>query len=94
MIQNNKLTNTVVIPIKTLQNRDISLEARGLLAFILSLAPKWNLSVSLLMDMTGEGYDVIRASVQELEKYGYIVRKRRNKEGKIISTEWEVYTRV
>lgn len=62
----------------------ISLKAKGLLAILLCLPDKANKSVKALQEYCTDGPGRIKASLIELENYGYIKRSReRDAEGRI-----------
>jgi hypothetical protein len=58
----------------TLEDRHLSLRARGLLAYLLSKPPGWNVVLNHLVRISPDGKKAVRAAVDELEKHGYLVR--------------------
>ncbi len=65
---------------------------RGVLCTLCSLPDGWEFSVAGLSTLVPDGVDSIRKSIQNLEKFGYVLRKQsRAKNGKFIS-EIEVFT--
>lgn len=64
-----------------LRDRRLSLKAKGLLSVILSLPEDWDYTISGLAVICDTGKDTIRASITELEKAGYVNRKRLKVEG-------------
>ena len=74
-----------------LKNKDLSLKAKGLLSVILSLPDNWNYSINGLVAISKESRDGINATLQELEKYKYVVRTQiRDGNGKF-QTLYSVY---
>ena len=76
-----------------LRDKRLSLRARGLLVFCLSLADSWEYSIKGLAAATGESEGKISLCLKELEKYGYLTRERvRNEKGQLegtVYTLWE-----
>lgn len=65
-----------------LKDKNLSLKAKGLLAFILSLPDNWDFSVSGLIPFLKEGRDSIFKAVEELKKYNYCHTEQTKKNGK------------
>lgn len=84
VVKIEKKNNYIVVPNSILRDKRISITARGLLVIILSLPPKWKLTVSGLVTVTGAGETAVRAGLRELEKYGYVQCTRaRDSKGRI-----------
>jgi hypothetical protein len=62
------------IPNDWLRDGRVSLEARGLLAQIMSHRPGWNLSVKSIAGQNKIGADKVRRILNELLEYGYLHR--------------------
>lgn len=62
------------IPNDWVRDDRLSLEARGLLAQIMSHRPGWNLSIKSLAARNSIGRDKVKRILDELLKYGYIER--------------------
>lgn len=75
-----------------LRDKDLSLKARGLLSFMLSLPPDWDYSIKGLMSFCHkDGRDAIMSALQELEKVGYLKRERvRRPNGTFATTYYTV----
>lgn len=72
-----------------LQNEHLSLKAMGLMSKLLSLPDDWNFSVRGIAAICKDGYESVRTAFLELEKEGYIVRRRiRDSRGHIVRTEY------
>ncbi len=77
-----------------LRDKTLSLKAKGLLSQMLSLPDNWIYSISGLASINRESRDSIRTAITELEKCGYIVRRRiRGENGKLGEMEYIVYER-
>lgn len=75
-----------------LQDRNLSLRAKGMLTVILSLPDDWKHSVRGYAKILKEGVDAINAVLRELEKYGYIVRvQTRDDAGRMGECDYTIY---
>ena len=89
-VEKNK--NYTTISNHHLQDRNLSLKAKGLLTLILSLPPDWYMTLKGLVSLSGDGVDSVRSGIQELEKAGYLRRSRsRNNLGQLLCTEYTIY---
>jgi len=77
-----------------LQDTNLSLKAKGLLSMMLSFSDKWNYTIRGLAAICKEGVEAISTGLKELEKIGYLIRRKlRNESGRIIDTEYTIYER-
>lgn len=75
-----------------LRDQNLSLKAKGLLSFCLSLPDSWDYSVSGLVKVCKEGRDCVMATLLELEQRGYLHRERlRNADGTLGAAEYVIY---
>ena len=75
-----------------LRDKQLSLKAKGLLSFCLSLPDSWDYSIMGLAAVCKEGRDCIMSTLQELEELGYLRRERlRNADGTMAGTEYVIY---
>jgi hypothetical protein len=76
----NKLQKEILpfgmVPNKLLNNKFISLKAKGLFAYMQSKPNGWNFSARLIATQSKESIDAISAGLQELEKFGFLNRKK------------------
>jgi len=73
------------------KDRRLSLKAKGLLSLMLSLPENWEFSISGLSKLSLDGSDGVRSAIQELERCGYVSRRRfRNAKGQFTVTEYSV----
>lgn len=86
-----KNANYVVMSNHHLRNREMSLKAKGLLSLILSLPPEWNYSLSGLCAICKESQTAMRSALKELEKHGYLIRKRQKNSLGHFEYEYLVY---
>lgn len=74
-----------------LRNKSLSLKAKGLLSLMLSLPDDWDYTTKGLASICKDGIDSICATIKELEKAGYITRKRiRNEKGQMTTIEYTI----
>lgn len=78
-----------------LQNNKLSLKARGLMAFILSLPDNWELHAEFLHESASEqdGRHAVTGAMQELKNYGYLSLRviRDEKTNRILGSEWTAF---
>ena len=75
-----------------LQNRRLSLKAKGLLSQMLSLPEDWDYTLAGLAAINPDGRDSIRSAVAELERAGYVVRSRKvDAQGRFAGNEYVIY---
>ena len=75
-----------------LQNRRLSLKAKGLLSQMLSLPENWDYTLAGLAAINPDGRDSIRSAVAELERAGYVVRSRKvDAQGRFAGNEYVIY---
>lgn len=89
-----KITNNyVVIPNSSAQDLNLSFEARGVLALMLSMPDDWAMHRSWLMEQSANcGRDKIIRILKELEDNHYLVRSVRQSDGgRMDGWDWVVY---
>lgn len=75
-----------------LRNPKLSLKAKGLLSLMLSLPEKWDYTTKGLAQICKEGVDSIGTALKELERYGYLTRRRlRCENGQLGDIEYTIY---
>lgn len=80
------LANSVI------RDKNLSLKAIGLLTLMLSLPPDWDYTLCGLVQICKDGKSSVSAALDELEKYGYLVRKReRDDKGRLAGVVYTVY---
>ena len=79
-IEKNK--NYTVMSNYHLRDKDLSLKAKGLLSFMLSLPEEWDYSIPGLVACLKENKKAVTTTLDELKEYGYLkVNKVRNEKG-------------
>ncbi len=71
-----KTQNYTIMSNYHLNDKALSLKAKGLLSLMLSLPDSWDYTTRGLASICKEGVDGIRATVRELENAGYIEREK------------------
>ena len=71
-----------------LRDERLSFKARGLLAYIESHSPEWEISVQWLVQNNPEGKEAIRSAISELELHGYLRREQENENGRFGEVTW------
>lgn len=75
-----------------LRDKGLSLKAKGLLSFCLSLPDSWDYSVMGLVAVCKEGRDCVMSTLSELEETGYLRRSRARKaDGTLGAAEYVIY---
>ena len=88
----NKNVNYTVMSNHHLQDKRLSLKAKGLLSYMLSLPDDWDYSLKGLTAGCRDGIDSVRSAVHELEDGGYLCRSKvRDARGRIIDYNYEVF---
>ena len=74
------------------KEKEMSLKAKGLLSLMLSLPDTWDYSINGLVTLSKDGKDSVMSALKELEKFGYLERKRiTNEKGHIKGYEYNIY---
>lgn len=75
-----------------IKDKRLSLNARALLILMLSLPDNWSYTIAGMASLSGEGEYAVKSAVLNLEKNGYLVRRRtRSPDGRMGKSEWEIY---
>ncbi|MBR4744479.1 MAG: helix-turn-helix domain-containing protein [Oscillospiraceae bacterium] len=75
-----------------LKDTRLSLKAKGLLSYMLSLPDDWKFSTRGLVAHCREGTDSVRVALKELEAAGYLHRTRiRSGNGSFTEEKWEIH---
>lgn len=76
-----KTENYVVLDKGYINDRDLSLQAKGLLTIMLALPNDWQFYEVDLIKRSTNGRDAVRAVIKELQNAGYIVKEQGRKAG-------------
>ena len=88
----HKNENYTVMSNHHFQNKEFSLKSMGLLSLMLSLSPTWDYSLKGFAVICQDGLNSVRSGMNELEKHGYVVRRRlRDEYGRLADTEYNIY---
>ena len=88
-IEKNK--NYTIMSNYHLQDKNLSYKAKGLLSFMLSLPEDWDYSINGLVSISKEGVKAIKNILQELQKCGYLVIKKKQNEIGQFEYEYLIY---
>lgn len=91
VIRVNKTSNYTVMSNQHFKEKKMSLKAKGLLSLMLSLPDEWDYSIAGLVTLSSDGETSVRNTLQELENFGYLIRKRIYENGKIIDWEYNIF---
>lgn len=92
VIRVHKTANFTVMSNYHFKEKKMSLKSKGLLSLMLSLPEDWDYSVSGLATLSSDGKDSINSALKELEKFGYLTRKRlTNSKGQFAGIEYNIY---
>lgn len=92
VFRTEKVNDYAVIAKHHLRNKTLSYKAKGLMTFMLSVPPEWDFSLAGLAILASDGIDGVRSGIRELEKHGYLSRKRiRDVTGKLGDVEYTIH---
>jgi len=86
-----KNKNYTTISNQLFKNKTISLKAKGLMAYLLSLPSDWDLSINGIVACSKEGRRAIGNTITELINAGYIERIQIRDKGKFIGYDYFVF---
>ncbi len=79
------------VPNSVVADERLSIEARGFLAYIISLPDGWVFRPSHLMKVCRIGRDKYYRIVKELRTHGYVkIRRSKDSRGRFVGTHWEI----
>lgn len=78
VIRVEKNGNFTVMANHHLDDKGLSLKAKGLLSLMLRLPPDWNYTVRGLLEYCADGKAAVASALQELETAGYLVRDKQS----------------
>ena len=92
IFRTDKKDNFVVMSNVFLRDKTLSIKAKGLLAYMLSLPDDWKFTIAGLTSQLKECKSSIGGMISELEQHGYVKRNYpRSADGKILEAIYEVY---
>lgn len=88
----NKTKDYTVMSNYHLKDKRLSHKAKGILSEMLSLPPDWDYTLAGLATLAADGVGSVRSGINELEKYGYLQRRRnRDQNGRLTNSEYLVF---
>ena len=69
-----------IIPNEILRNKEMKSSTKNILLTMIGLPPEWDFSIAGISACVYEGRETVQKALVELEKLGYITRKRERKE--------------
>ena len=74
------------------RDRTLTVKAKGILSQMFSLPEGWDYTLKGLAYLNADGIDSMRSGIRELERAGYIERRRtRDEHGRLRGTVYKVY---
>ena len=88
----HKDKNYTVMSNYHLQDKNLSLKAKGLLSIILSLPGDWEYSVAGLCELSKDGRDGVASALKELRIFGYVVcSSKKGEDGRFYGADYDVF---
>lgn len=88
----NKTENYTIMCNYHLKEKNMSIKAKGLLSIMLSLPKDWDYSINGLVKLSKDGKDSVISALNELEKFGYLIRTRSiNEKGQFDGYDYDIY---
>lgn len=87
----NKTTNYTVMSNYHLRDKNLSLKAKGLLSYMLSLPDDWDYSINGLVKINKESFRAIRNILNELKENNYLVVNKFQNEKGLFEYEYLIY---
>jgi len=88
----HKTANYTIMSNFHFKEKEMSLKAKGLLSLMLSLPDDWDYSINGLATLSKDGKDSVMGALQELEKFGYLIRTRKSDEkGRFKGYDYDIY---
>lgn len=92
MIEINENTSYVRVPTRALFEKDMSLAAKAIYSILCWCPENWEYSISGFEGLLKEGRAAISSALRDLEKHGYLTRKRvRDERGGLGKIDYKVY---
>ncbi|MGG6437407.1 DnaD domain protein [Saccharococcus caldoxylosilyticus] len=85
-----KKENYVVLDKGFLNDKRLSWQAKGLLAYMLSLPNDWVFNINDLKNRSRNGRDATKNIVKELQEFGYIIKEQTREKGKFSNNRYIV----
>lgn len=76
VVRSEKNSDFTRISNSLFKEKNMSLKAKGLLSLMLSLPDDWDYSINGLVGLSTDGKDSVMKALSELERFGYLKRRR------------------
>ena len=87
-----KVKGYTIMPNYHQRDRTLTVKAKGILSQMFSLPEGWDYTLKGLAYLNADGIDSMRSGIRELERAGYIERRRtRDEHGRLRGTVYKVY---
>lgn len=83
------VTDFTILHNLTARDKRLSYRARGILIMMLTLPPDWKTHASWIEEQGTEGREALRSCFRELERFGYLTRRKIRDSRKFAGMEWE-----
>ena len=85
-------SNFTIINNTSLKDKRLSLKAKGLIAYMLSLPDDWVFYETELVNHSTDGKHSVNSALKELQDAGYLIKKQsRSEDGKFSNIDWELF---
>lgn len=92
VIRVNKTADYTVMSNAHFREKGMSLKAKGLLSLMLSLPDSWDYSIAGLTTLSTDGKDSVMSGLNELEKFGYLIRTRSfDDKGRFAGYDYDIF---
>lgn len=91
IIRVKKNTNYTIVSNSVLTTKELSLKAKGLYAYMISLPDDWDFSMAGLEVCLKEGRDAIRSTLKELCEFGIAVHDKKRAEDGTFTSEITIF---
>ena len=91
IFRTSKITNYTKIDNRYLEDKNISLKAKGLLTLMLSLPDSWRFNIKGLCLLCKESRDAVRNAIEELKENHYVETERTFDENGRFNYEYFIY---
>lgn len=83
------VTDFTILHNLTARDKRLSFKARGVLIMMLTLPPNWKSHATWIEEQGTEGRESLRAAFKELERFGYLTRKKLREGNRFTGWQWE-----
>jgi hypothetical protein len=84
-------SNFTTVPNSIINDKNISLKAKGIYLFLISKPDNWTFSVDRIASQNSDGENSVRTGLKELEEHRYLKRVQINKRGVFGENDYIIY---